>query len=198
MSKETLKSAFTIPNILSYFRILLVPVFVLLYVNSDCNIKLHLAAAGVLALSGITDMLDGKIARKFNQITELGKVLDPLADKLTQAAIVGCLATLYPLFFIVLAILVVKEITMGSLALYYLKKGRKLNGAHWYGKVATTVFYIITVLLLLIPKIYMNEIVANILIVITGAFMLFAFVMYLRVYRMMGRDSKEGNPIKRY
>ena len=78
-----------IPNLLSLLRILLVPVFVILYLlSSDERMDLMYWSFGVLILSGVTDSLDGIIARKCNQITDLGKLLDPVADKLTQVAVV--------------------------------------------------------------------------------------------------------------
>lgn len=77
-----------IPNLLSLLRILLVPVFVILYLlSSDERMDLMYWSFGVLILSGVTDSLDGIIARKCNQITDLGKLLDPVADKLTQVAV---------------------------------------------------------------------------------------------------------------
>lgn len=193
-----IKDFFTVPNILSYFRIVLIPVFVILYVNSKGNVAIHLAAVGTLALSGITDMLDGKIARKFNQITEWGKIIDPLADKLTQFAIIICVAMQYRLLWFVLALFVVKELTMAALALYFVKKDRRLKGAHWYGKVSTTVFYIVMLVLLITPKRIMPEPLATILILLSGICMLFAFIMYIRIYVEMSKDLKENKPNKRY
>ena len=81
--KVTLKEAFNIPNMLGYFRLLLIPVFAMLYLKEQ-----YLQAGLVAVLSGLSDVLDGWVARKFNQITELGKVLDPMADKLTQGVAV--------------------------------------------------------------------------------------------------------------
>ena len=84
-----LRWEWTVPNILSLFRIALIPVLVLTYLSCD-DIWLP---ASVLVLSGLTDLLDGWIARHFNQISEIGKLLDPIADKLTQFTVVVCLAT---------------------------------------------------------------------------------------------------------
>ena len=77
--KELFKGCWTIPNLISFIRILLVPLFAYLFLQGD-----FVPAVIVLALSGLSDCVDGKIARKFNQISALGKMLDPLADKLTQ------------------------------------------------------------------------------------------------------------------
>lgn len=84
--KENLKRLFTgcltVPNLLSLIRIILIPVFGVLFYHDHV-----LAAVIVLAVSGLTDLFDGKIARRFNQVSELGKILDPIADKLTQMTI---------------------------------------------------------------------------------------------------------------
>ena len=79
---------FTLPNVLSFFRILLIPVIIWLYLVKDNSIW----AGYVLILSGLTDVLDDFIARRFNVASDLGKVLDPVADKLTQAAMLICLS----------------------------------------------------------------------------------------------------------
>ena len=84
--KDLFKGCWTIPNLLSFIRILLIPVFAYLYYN-DMKIE----AVAVLAASGLSDMFDGKIARRFNQVTDVGKALDPIADKLTQATMMYCL-----------------------------------------------------------------------------------------------------------
>lgn len=81
--KITAKEIFSIPNLMGYFRILLIPVFTWIYVQAD-SVSDYYTAAVLVGISGLTDMFDGKVARKFNMITELGKFIDPLADKLTQ------------------------------------------------------------------------------------------------------------------
>lgn len=198
MDNKLKKEIFSIPNMLSYFRILLIPVFVVLFFNSGESVGYHIASAAVLIVSGLTDMLDGKIARKFNQITELGKIIDPIADKLTQCAVMICLAIHYKLLWVFIGILVIKEITMAVLAFLFMKKGRKLKGAHWYGKVSTTVFYLVITTLLAVPVKYMPFEMSTVLILISGTCMIFAFLMYIRVYVSMWKDIKENKPNKRY
>ena len=80
--KELFKDWKTIPNLLCVIRILLVPLFVILYVKGY-----PIMAVSIVVVSGLTDCFDGKIARKFNQVSDLGKLLDPIADKLTQIAV---------------------------------------------------------------------------------------------------------------
>lgn len=186
------KDIFTIPNILSYLRIALIPVFVILFYNaySHNGVGYHIAAVAVLLFSGLTDMLDGKIARKFNQITELGKIVDPLADYLTQFAVVVCLAIQYRPLIPVIVLLVVKEISMAVLGVVFLRKGKKLSGAQWYGKVSTVVFYAVMVLLLAVPHSKMPFALSTSLIAFSGAWMLFSFVMYVHQYVLMWRELK--------
>ena len=180
------REIFSIPNLMGYFRILLIPVFSWMYCTADSTGDYY-AAAVVVGVSGLTDMFDGKIARRFNMITELGKFIDPLADKLTQAALLLCLAVRYPLMRAVLALFVVKEGFMLVMGALLLPRGRKLDGAMWFGKVCTAVLYAVLFLLLLLPGI--GTTAANVLIGICGVFLLFSFGMYIPVFRRMWKES---------
>ena len=95
MKRFSKKEIFSIPNLMGYFRILMIPVFCYLYIGK----QRYLAASAAVLLSSLTDLFDGKIARKFNMVTELGKLLDPVADKLTHGALALCLALRYPLMW---------------------------------------------------------------------------------------------------
>lgn len=137
----TKKDVFTIPNMLSMFRIILIPVIVVLY----CNYQMYKAATIVLFLSGCSDVADGWIARKFNMISDFGKVLDPLADKLTQATIVLCLMTRYPHMLWLFVLMAIKEtimLTTGALTVHY---SGKVLGSEWHGKLATCAIYTLIV-----------------------------------------------------
>lgn len=180
------REIFSIPNLMGYFRILLIPVFSWMYCTADSTGDYY-AAAVVVGVSGLTDMFDGKIARRFNMITELGKFIDPLADKLTQAALLLCLAVRYPLMRAVLALFVIKEGFMLVMGALLLPRGRKLDGAMWFGKVCTAVLYAVLFLLLLLPGI--GTAAANVLIGICGVFLLFSFGMYIPVFRRMWKES---------
>lgn len=127
------KRIFTIPNAMSAFRLCLIPVLIWLY----CVKKNHLQTMGVLILSGFTDLADGFVARRFHMISDLGKILDPVADKLTQAAMLFCLVTRFPLMLLPLALLIVKELFMGVTGLLVIRKTGGVFGAKWHGKIAT-------------------------------------------------------------
>ena len=140
MKKFSKKEIFSIPNMMGYFRILLIPVFCYLYITAESE-KDYMWAAFVVLISSLTDLFDGKIARRFNMITELGKALDPVADKLTHAALAVCLATRYPLMWLLIALMAVKEGYMGIMGILFFRKGKMLDGAMWFGKVCTALLF---------------------------------------------------------
>ena len=128
----------TIPNLLSVLRILLILPFVYFFMTGKCINGW--AYAGDFRLS---DLFDGMIARRFNQVTDLGKMLDPVADKLTQGTVAICLAIWEPVLLPILAIFIVKELAMLAGGIYLvLKKEKRPTAAKWYGKVGTTLFYL--------------------------------------------------------
>lgn len=135
----------TIPNWLSFIRIALIPVFAVLFVLGH-----QLVAVIVMICAALTDLFDGKIARKFNQVSNLGKLLDPIADKLSQMAIVIVLLYTYwenpikYLFFF----FIVKEVLMLLGGALLLSKGMRPTAAEIWGKVATNVFYIAMIIIL--------------------------------------------------
>ena len=174
------KQIFSIPNMLGYFRILLLPLIVWRYVTADSIAEFHMAAV-IIGISGITDFLDGFIARKFNMITNLGKIVDPVADKLTQAAIVFSLSFRFQWLIPVVVLFVIKEGFMGIMGVILLKKGKMLNGAKWFGKVSTAVLYVVMFILILAPNI--QEHIANTLIVLSGFLLLMSFILYIPVYK---------------
>lgn len=133
----TEKDIFTIPNILSFVRICLIPVIVWLY----CVKHDPILAGGVLILSGVTDIADGYIARRFNMASNLGKVLDPIADKLTQAAMLFCLMTCFPWVLGPVLLMIAKEIFMSVTGIMVIKRTGIVLGAEWHGKAATCLLY---------------------------------------------------------
>lgn len=139
----------SIPNILSIFRLLLIPFFTY-YMVFEKNM---IVAGILLVVSGITDYLDGFIARKFNMKTNLGKILDPLADKFTQLFAVICLALYgYSIMWFLAIFLFLKDLLLliGGIMLYQKKDG--MIPSNMFGKIATFVFYVAVVLLTLFEK----------------------------------------------
>lgn len=166
-----------IPNLLSLLRLALIPYFIYYYMEAQSQAD-YFWAAFIVLFSGLTDYLDGVIARKFDMITELGKSLDPAADKLTQLAIVICLVMTWRYMWILLTLFVIKEVGLIICNFILLKRNIIMDGAKWYGKVATFTFYGCALFLVAFPT--MNPTVAYTLMFITGVMLLMAFVMYTR------------------
>lgn len=169
----------TVPNMLSMFRLILIPVIVWLYFFDE---EKHYAAFGVIVLSGLTDIIDGKIARKYNMISDLGKILDPVADKFTQGVIFICLSFTYPLLWLLIALFAVKETVSALVGYRAIKKEDTVHSAMWHGKLNTVLLYLLICILLLVPKDFMSNTVADILIICCCVFMSFSFVLYLRFF----------------
>ena len=180
-----------VPNALSLARIALLPVFVVFYLNSENNKTLMYWAFGILILSGLTDSLDGIIARKFNQITDLGKLLDPIADKLTQVTVVICLALRYSEVVYLLIICVVKEICQALGGLFLLHHGMKIQGARWFGKISTFTFYSVMVLIVGWPSMPKWLLVS--LVILVALLMIFAFIKYITMFFRIKNHSSDEN-----
>lgn len=187
--KLTAREVFSVPNILSYVRLLLIPIFTYLFIHAE-DTKDYYLIGFIIFLSAVTDLLDGWFARKFNQITELGKVIDPIADKLTQAAIVVCLLFRYPYMWILFILLVVKELFMGIIGLVLLKRGKKLDGAKWFGKLSTAVFYVAMGILITFPNLPTEFVVF--LMAITGIFLTISFILYIPEYIKLYKNKEDA------
>lgn len=188
---ESSKKIFTIPNLLSLFRILLVPVFMYLYIGKQ-NI---LWTAIVLIISCISDVIDGPIARKYNQVSDVGKALDPIGDKLTQFGLMVCLITKYPLMWVPAIIIAVKEVVSGILGLVTIKKCGVVKGAVWHGKLTTVLLFLMMGLHLLWPP-RLPDLISYISIGICCAMMLYSFTMYtIRYIKTLkaGRPKEESS-----
>lgn len=134
---RTQKRIVTIPNLLSLFRLFLIPLLIWLY----CVKQKSLWTGGILLLSGITDVVDGYIARRYHMTSDVGKILDPIADKATQAAMLYCLLSRFPLMLAPLVLLLMKDIFVGATAFMVIQKRGIVFGAKWHGKVATCLLY---------------------------------------------------------
>lgn len=186
-----LKELKTIPNLLSLLRIVLIAPFVVFFLRQN-----YIAAAIIIIISGVSDALDGFIARKFNQITDLGKMLDPLADKLTLIAIMICIVILFPIVLPVVIILIIKDVIMMIGASVLLKSDIKPPAARWYGKIGTIMFYFSVALIVFLKAVfdYENPILSLILLGVTAAMMIFALIEYFMVFRKLKDDS--NNDVK--
>ncbi len=178
-----------IPNALSLLRIALVPVFMALYLTPSVADEW---AFLTLLVSGLTDMLDGVIARKFNQITDCGKLLDPLSDKLTQVAVVVALTTRYAELLPLTVLCFVKELCQGIGGVILLKKGTAVRGSKWFGKLSTVIFYVCMLILVLWPD--SPPALHWVLVGVAGASMLMAFLGYLQMFVAISRSDSADLP----
>lgn len=205
--KGLFKGCLTVPNALSLLRILLIPVFIHLF-----NAQSYLWALIVLFISAISDFFDGKIARRFNQVSELGKVLDPVSDKLSQMSIAVVLYLFFrestsasmKSFSIVFLFFVAKEILMVLFGLVIFAFGMRTVAAEIWGKIGTLVFYTIMTLILAFgpevgavthyyEKLVIPESVTMVLVVIAAVCAFIAFFGYLPgTYRMFKERSKNN------
>lgn len=185
--KDWKKEIFTIPNLLSLFRLVLIPVYIVIYVNATATLDYILAGA-ILAVSCLTDLIDGKIARHFNMISTLGKILDPLADKATQFSLIICLAMnmKHEILWYLVALFVVKESFQLIAGGLNLRKGKMLKGALITGKICTTVLFISLIVMVLMPQLPDN--IITIIAVVDAVFMIIAFVDYVSAYK--SRENK--------
>ena len=142
----------TIPNLLSLLRLMLIPVYVTIYRNAKLP-REYLLAGTILAVSCLTDAVDGFIARKFHMVSTLGKILDPLADKLTQITLTLCLSLTYPVLIPVIVLLLIKELfqLMGAILLF--RRGAPFPSAMTAGKVSTATLFVSCTVLMIFPNI---------------------------------------------
>lgn len=191
--KDWKKDFFTIPNMLSLFRLLLIPVYIVIYLNAQSDVDYYIAG-GILAVSCLTDMIDGQIARHFNMISTIGKILDPLADKITQFALIICLSSKYEGVFALMILFVIKEIFQLVAGLITIRKGQMLTGALISGKISTAVLFVSLILLVLIPN--MPEQYVQIILLVDGGLLLIAFLHYAITYFTHGSmiQKLEQNP----
>ena len=165
-----------IPNILSTIRLLAIPLFVYAYFNFDPYI-----AAIIYVAVWLTDALDGYLARKYNWITDLGKLLDPLADKLMQITAAVCFTIDNLLFLTVLIPLLLKELTMLIGGLLVIKRQKVVVQAYWYGKLATVVIFVSAFVRLLVRDCLAVDITVCVLML---AMLIFSLLMYyLKIFR---------------
>lgn len=182
-----MKKIITIPNILSFVRLCLIPLIVWLY----CFKKDYFLTTLVLVISGISDVADGIIARHFDMVSDFGKAFDPVADKLTQISMLFCLVTRFTRMIIPLVILTVKEILAGILNMITINKTGEVMGAVWHGKLNTILLYSMIV----VHIIWFNipTLVSNIMIGICTVVMLLSAVLYtIRSIGVMKSMRKKG------
>lgn len=180
-----------IPNILTFFRLLLVPIFILVFFEVS-----PLAALPVSWLAALTDTLDGTLARRHGWISRLGKILDPIADKLMQGALLLSLVVGGLLPWPLAIPFVVKELAQAVCGFLMLKRRQFVVVSRWFGKVALTLFHLTvnaTVILaaFLSPVPFGARVVLGVCWILTLGFMIYAFVSYVVGYAVMAAQIKK-------
>ena len=189
------KEIFTVPNILVYIRVLLIPVFVYIYIQADCDMDYYMALL-VMVVAFLTDFFDGKIARKFNLVTDLGKVLDPIADKLYQFSVALCLMFEFPKMILIAILLFVKEMVMGLMGLILLNKGGKVFGARWYGKICTGIVDLSMVFLFFTPLMFDGNVpmkLCDFLVSVCAASLVITSFLYTRYFYLRIKEAEMAN-----
>ena len=180
----------TAPNILTYLRFLLVAPFIFFFLNKN-----YIAAALCIGFSGLSDCLDGFLARKLDQVTSLGKILDPIADKVTLVSVAVCMVIYMPSLLPIMLVMIGKEFLMllGGLILLIMKITPP--PARWYGKVATVIFYlsVCTIIFLKAAFNITNDMLITVTFIVTAAFMVFALVMYAALIVKQIKAEKQEN-----
>lgn len=172
-----------VPNILTIIRFIFIPFFAYYLYQGP---EYYTIALVFFILGGITDVLDGYIARKYNIVTSFGKLADPVADKLMQITALVLLTLQNRIPIVVLVVVAAKEALMGLGSILLYKKARHVVSANWYGKVATVVFYFSIILVIFLDlKMPYSGILMGVAILPT----LYAFVMYVLTYKQIRNDS---------
>ena len=177
----------TVPNLLTYLRFVLVVPFVILFLSEK-----YLQSAKCIGLSGISDCLDGFFARKLNQVTQLGKLLDPIADKVTLISVMLCMAFYAPNVIPILVVLIAKDVVMLIGGVSLLKRKITPPAAEWFGKLATIVFYFAVCIIVFMKAVinYENLLLDDILLSVTAVVMLYALYRYAKIYRELIKEDK--------
>ena len=171
--KELFKGCWTIPNLISFIRILLVPLFAYLFMQGD-----FVPAVIVLALSGLSDCVDGKIARKYNLVTNFGKFMDPLADKLLVCSAMICLIQTGQLAAWIVVIIIAREFIISGFRLIASDNGIVIAASYW-GKFKTTFQMLMVIVLILDIQNQVFQILGTVLIYISLALTVISLIDYV-------------------
>ena len=188
MKKSFLEEYFSIPNIMGYFRIILALLYVWMFYKTLEGAP-YWPVIVIIVVSGLTDLLDGKIARRFNMVTDWGKMIDPIADKITIGAIILSLVFKYKIILPMILLYIVKEGYMAIAGMMLMKRGHKIEGAKFYGKVCTFATYVILIAILLVPS--MNDALVMVLVAVNMAIMVYTLVKYILYYGKLFQEEAE-------
>lgn len=184
---DYINKIWTVPNVLSLFRIALIPFLCIAFFIEKSGI----ATAVLFGVSALTDVADGFIARHFNMISNFGKALDPVADKLTQGVVLLCLVSKHPIILLVVAVLLVKEVITGAVNLHIAKNIGIVNGAKWHGKLTTVVLF--AMIFLHLAWYDITTLVSHVSISVCLVVMIMSFTLYAVANLKILRQAKKSN-----
>lgn len=186
--KFKISDLFTVPNLLTYVRFILIVPFAYFFLKEE-----YVPAVICIGISGLSDCFDGLAARKLNQVTSLGKILDPIADKITLLVVVVCMVILVPVVLPVLIVLLLKDVLMLLGGTDLINKGITPPAAKWYGKVGTVVFYVSVCIIVFLKAVlnYENIALDLTLLSVTALTMVFALYQYGKIYLQLIKEYNE-------
>ncbi len=184
MAYSSRNRIWTIPNLLSMFRILLIPLMVALYWKGRT-----IAALIVFGVSAASDIADGQIARRFDMVTDLGKMLDPLADKLTQGAALVCVAKYHPQMFFLLGFMAMKELVQAVIGAYSVRRTGQVFSAKWFGKLCTVITTASLMAMFVFPQ--LPEAAVNGLLILCAVMMLLSLGLYANYFLKSKAPAEE-------
>ena len=183
------RQIWSVPNLICLFRLLLIPLMVSLYWKAKT-----IAALIVFGAAAVLDVADGQIARRFHMVTDLGKVLDPLADKLTQGAAIVCAAQTHPQLFFLLGFMAMKELVQAAIGAHSIQRTGRVFSAMWYGKACTVVTTACLMALFAFPR--LPEGAVNGMLILCALVMLGALALYAQRYHALNEAAqRERRPL---
>ena len=182
-----------LPNRLTVLRVCMVPVFVVFMLWNGLGSSAKYVAAVIFILASMTDWLDGYLARKNNLVTDFGKFMDPIADKLTQIVMLACLLTRFGNLLFPCVLLIVKEIVTGCMGIAVIRRTGKVLAAEWHGKLTTFLLY--TLMIAHVVFYNIAPVLSDTLIIICTAMMCFSFLLYMmrniRALKSVGKKTEK-------
>ena len=177
-----------IPNLITYIRFILVAPFMYFFLTER-----YIIAAACIGASGLSDCFDGMLARNLGQVTSLGKILDPIADKVTLFCVALCMLIYAPRIIPLMAILMLKEVLMLACGLFLLIKKITPPASKWYGKFATVVFYFSVTVIIFLKAVFSYEstVLVTILFILTAMAMIFALINYAVIFLNLVKTSSK-------
>ena len=178
-----------LPNKLTIFRIILIPFFVFFLLAPYFEGYGNYIAVAIFIVASLTDLLDGKIARKYNMVTNFGKFMDPLADKLLVCSAMICLVDLRLIPSWVVIIIIAREFIISGFRLVASDNGIVIAASYW-GKFKTTFQMIMVIVLILNIKTTLFYYIGNILIVIATALTIMSLIDYIIKNKNVLKEQK--------